>query len=105
MYLNNKLINIKKDFLKRKSYTKYEIKKLVLKSIIQSQDIKPVIRANAWCQLSKFKLKTSISKQNNNICLKTGRIKGVYKITTLSRHFMKTLAVNGSLQNIKINNW
>ena len=45
---------------------------------------------------------SNISKQNNNICLKTGRIKGVYNMFNLSRHYIKNIGSLGNLQNIKI---
>jgi len=103
-YKSNKL-KINKDLYKRKQFIKFEIKKIILKSIIQNKNIKPIIRANAIYKLSKINNYFSISKQKNNICLKTGRIKGVLKITQTSRHYLKKLLINNNLQNIKINSW
>lgn len=103
--MKNNILNIKKEFFKKKNYIKYEIKKLILKSIINNKNLKPIIRANATYKLSKIINKTSISKQKNNICLKTGRIGGVYKLTNYSRHYMKKLFDKNDLQNIKISNW
>jgi ribosomal protein S14 len=100
--MKNKLLNIKKDIIKRKKFTKIEIKKIILKSIIQNKNIKPVIRMKAIRNNCKFSYSSSISKQNNNICLKTGRIKGVYNMFNTSRHFIKKIGVLGNLQNIKI---
>lgn len=99
--MKNNILNIEKEFLKKKLYIKSEIKKIILKSIINNKNTKPIYRANAYYKLSKFKIKSSISKQSN-ICLKTGRFKGVYKHTNLSRHFMKKLMTTNNLQNIKI---
>jgi ribosomal protein S14 len=45
----------------------------------------------------------SVSKQKS-ICLITGRSKGVYKLSNLSRHTMKKLFTRNNLQNIQINN-
>ena len=100
--MKNKIRNINKDLIKRKKFIKNEIKKIILKSIIQNMNLKPNIRALALKKLSFFKLISSISKQNNNICLKTGRIKGVLKLTELSRHQIKKQGALGCLQNIKI---
>lgn len=103
--IRNKLGNINKDIMKRKMYLNKEIKKLILKSIIQNLNIKPNIRSLAWKKNSKIKIISSISKQNNNICLNSGRFKGVLKLTQLSRHEMKKIGLIGSLQNIKIKSW
>lgn len=103
--MKNKILNINKDKLKRKEYLKKEIKKIILLSLIQNLNLKPIKRALALKKLSNLKRNASISRQNNNICLKTGRTKGVLRLTNLSRHYMKQLSLSGSLQNIKIKSW
>lgn len=105
MFVKNKILNIQKDIIKRKLFTKFEIKKIILKSILQNKSVKPIIRAKALYKITKIVRKASISKQNNNICLKTGRIKGVYNQFHLSRHYIKNVASLGNLQNIKISSW
>lgn len=88
--------------LKKKLFTKFEIKHNILKSIVQNRTIKPFIRMKA-ANIIQMKSKMHfISKQKNNICLKTGRIKGVYNQFNLSRHYIKYLGINNNLQNIKI---
>lgn len=103
--MKNKILNIKKDILKRKKFTRNEIKKIILKSIIQNKNIKPLIRIKASRKNCNFSYLSFLSKQNNNICLKTGRIKGVYNMFNTSRHFIKKIGVLGNLQNIKIASW
>lgn len=103
--MKNKIINIEKDRLKRKKFTKIEIKKIILKSIIHNKNVKPIIRSKAIYKISKFSFLSFISKQNNNLCLKTGRIKGTYKMFNLSRHYIKKISMSGNLQNIKIATW
>lgn len=103
--MKNKINNINKDIVKRKFYLKNEIKKIILISIIQNLNLKPNIRALALKKINKFLKISFISKQNNNICLKTGRFKGVLKLTQMSRHSIKKLGLVGSLQNIKIKAW
>jgi len=101
----NKINNIRKEIWKKKNYAKYEIKRLILKSIIQNQSTKPLIRVKASkIYQSKPKI-TFLSRQKNNICLKTGRIKGVYNYFNFSRHYIKYLGINNNLQNIKIASW
>src|SRR5689334_4904983 len=104
MIIKNNLLKINHDFFKRKIYIKHEIKKIILKSIIQNKNLKHIIRSYAIYKLSSLPLKSSISKQNNNICIKTGRIKGNLKLNNLSRHTIKKISINNNLQNIKIIN-
>lgn len=100
----NNLTKIEKEVLKAKFAVKFEIKKIILKSILSNKNVKPIIRAYANYKLSLMLSKSSISRQNN-VCLKTGRFKSVYKIANLSRHQMKKLFINNNLQNIQVNNW
>lgn len=101
----NKTNNIRKEIWKKKSYAKHEIKRLILKSIIQNFSVKPLLRVKA-SKIYQFQSKlTFISKQKNNICLKTGRIKGVYNKFNFSRHYIKYLGINNNLQNIKVASW
>ena len=97
--------HIKRDFLKRKLYTLTEIKKVLLKSIIQNYCLSDSEKCYAVYQLSQFRTYSSISKQNNNICIKTGRYKGILKHTNMSRHFIKKLVAKNELQNFRINSW
>lgn len=103
--MKNKHLNIQKDMLKRKKFTKNEIKKIIFKSIIQNKNVKPIIRIKAIRRNCNFSYLSFISKQNNNICLKTGRIKGVYNLFNMSRHSIKKIGMIGNLQNIKIASW
>lgn len=105
MKLKNKILNINKDKIKRKEFLKNEVKRIVLKSIIQNLNVKPYKRSLALKKIAKFKNISYLSRQNNNICLKTGRNKGVLRLTNLSRHYMKQLSLFGGLQNIKIKSW
>jgi len=85
--INSKLNNIYKDFLKKKNqFKKKELKKTILKCIIQNNNVKPLVRAKCLKKSTMIDIKSSISKQKNNNCLKTGRIKGVYKYVNMSRH-------------------
>ena len=84
--MKNKINNINRDFLKRKNFIKLEIKSMILKSIIQNLNLKPNIRSYAYKKIIKKKLISSISRQTNNLCLKSGRFKGVLKKTQITRH-------------------
>lgn len=97
--------NIKKDIFKRKWFIKNEIRRIILKSLLQDFQISDDIRGLILYKLARFKAYSSISRQNDNLCLKTGRYKGILKNTNFSRHYIKKLGKNGLLQNFKIASW
>jgi len=96
--------NIVRDQLKRLYYIKTELKNIILKSIIQNKNSKPIIRNYASYKKTLLSHKTSITSQNN-VCLLRGRIRGVWKFSQLSRHAMIKLAIYGGLHNTKIKSW
>ena len=55
MIYSTKLINIKKNNIKIKKLLKNEFKKLILKSLIQNKNVKPIIRSNAFYKMSRLK--------------------------------------------------
>jgi ribosomal protein S14 len=105
MIYTNKLINIKKNSTKKKKFLKKELKIIILKSLIQNNNLKPITRSNAFYKLSRLKYIYSKSKQNNNICLYSGKIKSVFNKFKMSRHFIKKFCSDNSLQNNKLINW
>jgi len=105
MIYTSKLINIKKNNIKKTKFLKKEIKKIILKSVIQNKNLKPIIRSTAFYKMSRLKFIYSISKQNNNVCLYSGKLKSVFNKFKMSRHFIKKFCSNNSLQNSKIINW
>ena len=104
MIFNSKIINIKKNNIKKIKYLKKEIKITILKSIIQNNNIKPLIRSNAFYKMSRLKYNYLNSKQNNNICLYSGKIKSTFNKFKMSRHFIKKFCSNNMLQNNKLIN-
>jgi ribosomal protein S14 len=93
--------NIIKDLIKRKYFLKTELKKIILKSIIQNKNTKPLIRSYAMLKYTTFNKKSFLSKQIN-VCLIRGRHKGVWSFCQMSRHALNKFATSGFLQNIKI---
>jgi len=104
MIFKNKLINIKKNILKKKKFLKKEMKLIILKSLIQNKNLQPIIRSNARYKMSRLKYIYRISKQNN-ICLYSGKIKSIFNKFKMSRHFIKKFCSSNSLQNNKFINW
>lgn len=100
--MRKKIRYIERDLKKRKYFLKNEIKRIIYKSIIQNLHVKPKIRANVSKKVIKIQTNHFISRQNNNLCLNSGRFKGVLKKTNLCRHELKKFGLVGSLQNIKI---
>jgi hypothetical protein len=49
--------NISKDLINRQYYIKNELKKIILKSIFQNKNAKPILRAYALYKLTNFKKK------------------------------------------------
>ena len=95
---------IVKDLIYRKHYIKYELKKLILKSIIQNKSSHPLIRYHAKFKLNLITLRSNICKQNNT-CIVTGRNGGVFKFLNISRHAIKQLNNNGLISNVKSRAW
>ncbi len=89
---------ISKDLIKRKKFLKNEIKMLILKSILKNFQINEIIRLEVSRKISILWKKCNITKQNN-ICLNTGRIGGVFKKWNSSRHFIKQMGKWNMLTN------
>ena len=100
----NKITNLKKNQKKKKKLLKNEIKKTILKSLIQNKNNKPIIRSTSIYKLSRLKYTYCKSKQNN-ICMYSGKIKSVFNYYKMSRHFIKKVCSENNLQNVKIINW
>jgi hypothetical protein len=99
--MDRRVRNITKDWHKRKSYLKNELKYILLKSIISNKNTKPIVRAFCHLTLTKFKKIHRISFQGAP-CLTTGRYGGNYKYTQQSRHAMIKLGTSGHLTNFRI---
>lgn len=91
---------LKNDLIKRKLFLKSEFKKIIYKSILQNFNTNKLIRIEVLKKLIFFKKKSNISKQNN-ACLLTGRVGGVFKNYNLSRHSIKRVAKLTMLHNTK----
>jgi len=76
--MRSKFINIYKDKVKRKKFLKTELKSIILKSIFRNFQTNDMIRLSVFKQITFLNKKSFISKQNN-MCLITGRMGGVYK--------------------------
>ncbi len=99
--MNKKKIKIIKEILKKKNLIKTEIKKKIIKSIIQNKKINQIKRLMSQTIIQK---KTKKIK-NNKICFLTSKKRGIETNLFLSRHSIKKLLNINELQNIKIKSW
>jgi len=100
--MNKLFIKFLKVKVKRKLFLKNELKKKILKSIIQNQNVSFFKKQYAQYSLLKFSYNTFKIK---NICLMDGRSSSVSNNFFISRHSMKRLLNVNKLQNVKINSW
>lgn len=96
--------NIQIDHNKRKLFLKYEIKKLILKSIFQNRQAINTKRFFIKIQLLGFSKKTNVSFQKKR-CVLTGQSNGIYKNFEINRHMVKKLNTFGTIQNITLKKW
>lgn len=99
--MDQKKIKIRKDEIKRIKFLKNELLKIILKSIMHNNQIKPKYRAFAFYKINK---KKTYLTQQKNYCMLTGRAKGVWSMWNISRHMINKYAKFGHLPNIKVNN-
>jgi len=78
---------------------KYEIKNLILKSIIHNNNI------NNKYKLYSIFLKKKQIKTNKKICLLSGNHRSTNTKLNFSKHNMNYLSKLGLLQNFKIKSW
>ena len=93
----------KQKILKNKLNTnillKYELKNLILKSVIQNQNLN-----NKYRLFNLFLIKKKI-KKNKKICLISGHNRSINNQLNISRHNINYLSKLGLLQNFKIKSW
>lgn len=99
--MKKEVLVISKDFIKRKKFLKNEIYLKIFKSIFRNFQINESIRVEMSRKISILWKKCNITKQNN-ICLRTGRMGGVFSKWNSSRHFIKQMGKWNLLTNTKI---
>jgi hypothetical protein len=92
----NKLFTIKKNLIKNM------FKITILKSIIQSKNVKPITRSYASFKLT-FLNKNNLNNVSSlkNVCFYTNKIKSTSKKFHFSRYMIKNFSILNKLQNIK----
>jgi len=96
--------SIEKDKKRRLLYAKYEMKRLVLKSIIRDLSLSKNLRFQSVNELNKITRNSSLGRLNNR-CAQTGRSKGNYRMFKLSRITFRELALKGLLPGVTKSSW
>lgn len=95
---------IRKDKKRRILVKKYELKRLVLKSIISDQNLALIIRENSYNALVKLKNNTALSRIKNR-CIVSGRSKSIFSKYKVSRFTFKMLFTSKQLSGFKHRIW
>ena len=96
--------SIQKDQKKRNLFAKYEVKRLILKSMIRDHLIPQNLRSKSILELNKFPRNSSSSRIKNR-CSTTGRAKGNYRMFRISRITFRELALKGLLPGVTKSSW
>lgn len=99
--LNIKTISwINKDKKNRKLFFKFEIKKLILKSLLYNIEYPFFYKLYFDNNFKKFSFKSSISK-NRKYCMFLGNSRCIFQRFKLSRHSCKKYASHGFISGLK----
>ena len=93
-----------KDLKKRLLFKKYEVKRLLLKSMIKNMSLMPLFRKDMVLMLNKLPRNSSLTRVKNR-CTITGRGKSIYRKFRMSRLTFRELANKGLLPGIKKSSW
>lgn len=99
--MERKNIRIRRDELLRLKFLKKEYTIIILKSVIHTRSISPLVRFHAYTRLNKH---THYISRWKNYCILTGRGKGVYSMFSVSRHVINKLGQQGYLSGFTRNN-
>lgn len=92
------------DILKRKIFLKYELKKIILKSIIKNTEMQYAYRLLARYHKNFVPRRASINQQVNK-CFLTGRPWYVNKYTRYSRFKFRLESYKGNIPGFKRASW
>ena len=92
------------ELLLRKKFQKVELRKMLIKSITQNKNINLSKRLFFTKLLDKTTKYGTISKQHE-LCISTGRAKGIVSLLSLSRQSTKRFGLHNKLQNIRVASW
>lgn len=92
---------IKKINTQKKKNIKNVFKKIILKSIFQSNDVRATTRLYT-AYVSKLLKTKIINKITKNFCFETSKIKTTSRVIGLSRYSLKNGALKNQIQNFNV---
>lgn len=92
------------DILRRKIFLKYELKKIILKSIFKNNEIQNSFKYYSLYSKNHLPRRSSISQQVNR-CFLTGRPWYVNKYTRYSRFKFRLESYKGNMPGFKRASW
>lgn len=99
--MDKKKSKLSRDEILRMIFLKKEIKKILLKSILKNQQIKPTVRGLCSYKIQRDKV---FFTRQKSICLVTGKSGSVYSLTNTSRQVLNKMLQEGFVTNVKTNN-
>ena len=96
--------SIAKDNKRRKLFLKYELSRLVFKSLLQNFSLPKILRTKLQLQLMLLPRDSSLVRVSNR-CIISGRSHGVYKFFKLSRIQIRELASQGKITGVQKSSW
>lgn len=103
--MNKNIKNILREKIVRIGLSKNEIKKKILKSISQNNNIQNNLKIYANFLMVKHIQRDMYVSRKNKVCLYTGKRGGFLKGFSYSRYKVKSLILNNKLTNVKKHNW
>lgn len=92
------------DSFRRKMFLKFELRRLILKSISKNESISYIVRYNALFAKSRLSRFSTIGHHRNR-CVVTGRVWNVLKRTKYSRFVFRTEAYDGHMPGCRKATW
>ena len=102
--MKSRIRNLTVEFLLREKYRKIEVKKKILKSIIQNKN-NNINKRLFFVKLLHNTIKYGTIAKQHELCINTGRSGGIVKLLSLSRHSIKNYGLHNKLQNIRVASW
>lgn len=99
--MERKQIRLRRDELLRIKFVKNEYFFILLKSLIKTRSLKPLLRFYAYTQIQK---KTYFLSRWKNFCILSGRSKGTTKIFNISRQMLNKQSQQGLITGFRRNN-
>jgi len=96
--------SVRNDYKRRQLFLKYELVRLLLKSLLHNRNLPKLLRFKFQFELSALPRNSSLVRVHNR-CIITGRAHGVYKFCKLSRIQLKEYGSQGKITGLRKASW